>query len=146
MFLPDPDRPSCSVAARTDFRLFGARTVQVQHAANDSVWMGVQGGGMAGSSSHPGLQGLVNQGPLFAQGQGQLGPGGQGWPGAPLYSQPGQAQQPGAGWDLQSLQHEQVLRAQLELIKGGLDPSIIPQVAPCPTLMQTELRSLPVSC
>ena len=101
--------------------------------ARAAVQMGGQGGGMAGSSSHPGLQGLVNQGPLFAQGQGQVAPAGPGWPGAPLYGAAAQAQRPGQGWDIQTLQHEQVLRAQLELIKGGLDPSIIPQVATGPS-------------
>ncbi len=104
--------------------------------------MGGHGGGMAASGSHPSLQGLVNQGPLFAQGQGQgqMGPGAPGWAGGPLYGSSGHQQQPQpmrlgeapsgpATWDLQSMQNEQVLRAQLELIKGGLDPSIIPQVS-----------------
>ncbi|KAK9825608.1 hypothetical protein WJX74_010139 [Apatococcus lobatus] len=105
--------------------------------------MGAQGGGMAGSSSHSGLQGLVNQGPLFAQGQGQLGTGSPSWPGAPLYGQAGPSQQPGPGWDLQSLQHEQVLRAQLELIKGGLDPSIIPQGLGQPPFLPAPLGQAP---
>ncbi len=83
---------------------------------------------MSASGSQPSLQGLVNQGPLFGQGQGQLGPGAPGWPQGPLYGQP-KPQQPSPNWNLQSLQNEQVLRAQLELIKGGLDPSIISQVA-----------------